>query len=121
MKLIDNDGNRLILGDDGIYLKLKGDPSTRKILSFTGGKIVKYVKKKNIFKPKNGKEMIGFNYYSLKLLKERTKLRTIYVRYGRTMRSINIDELLEHGKFLHFLKSGFELQTFYMLENMNEV
>lgn len=119
MKLNDKEGNRLLIGNDGIFLKLIGHPGYKHILTFQGGRIIKYVKKSNVFTPKGGKPMIGFNYYSLKLLKERMKKhKFIYVKLNNKFKKIAVDELLKNGMFLHFLKSGFEKQIFYNVGDM---
>ncbi|MBC8146737.1 MAG: hypothetical protein H8E98_01995 [Bacteroidetes bacterium] len=122
MKLIDDNNNKLMIGDDGIYLKLAKDPKVRQILSFRHGRIIKFVRKSNVFTPKNGTAMVGFNYYSLKLIKERmNRINIIYIKISNKYKKVSIDELLKNGKFLHFLKSGFEKQIFYNVEDMIDV
>ena len=119
MKLNDKHGNRLLIGDDGIFLKLSGHPGHKHILSFNGGRVIKYVNKRNVFVPAKGKPMVGFNYYSIRLLKERfSKVKFIYIRVDKKYKKVAVDELLKKGMFLHFLKSGFEKQIFYNLGDM---
>lgn len=119
MKLRDDNNNRLMIGDNGIYLKLDKDPQVKEILSFRHGRIIKFVKKANIFTPENGTSMIGFNYYAVKLIKERmNRIDAIYIKIGKKYKKVLVDELLKKGKFLHFLKQGFEKQIFYNLGDM---
>ena len=63
--------------------------------------------------------MIGFNYYAVKLIKERiNRIDAIYIKIGKKYKKVLVDELLKKGKFLHFLKQGFEKQIFYNLGDM---
>jgi len=104
------------MGDDGMYLKLAGENRTKRILSFRGGKIVKYVKKTNIFKPKEGKSLVGFNYHALKIVQEKSRQKCLYIQYGNSYQEVQIADIFSSGEFLHFLKEGFELQIFYPLD-----
>ena len=119
MKMIDSNGNRLMIGNSGIHLKLAGQTGTKQILTFKNGGVVKFVSRKNIFEPKGGKPMVGFNYSSLKLLQEKAKrMKFIHVRIYGKYKKVSVKDLLEKGIFLHFLKSGFEKQIFYNVEDM---
>jgi len=119
LKLTDNNNNKLMIGDDGIYLKLAKDPKIRQILSFRDGRVIKFVRKTNVFTPNKGTAMVGFNYYAIKLIKQRmNRISIIYVKISNKYKKVLVDELLKKGKFLHFLKSGFEKQIFYNVEDM---
>jgi hypothetical protein len=118
MKRIDADGNKLLAGDTGIYLKLKKEPNNRQIFAFRDGKIVKYVGKNGIMKAGGG--MLGFNYYALQWLAEHKRLKTkpIYVRMGKKYYKVMPSEILEKKIFLHFKSDGFELQCFYPIKEL---
>lgn len=119
--MIDKDGNRLMISDKGIHLKLAGQTETKQILTFKNGGVVKFVSRKNIFQPEGGKAMVGFNYNSLKLLQAKAKrIKFLHVAIYGGYKKVAIDDLLKDGMFLHFLKSGFEKQIFYYVENMTD-
>lgn len=120
MKINDNEGNRLILANDGIYLKLRNKPMPLQIFTYRSGTVYKFVKKSNIFNPRGGKPMVGFNYYALKLILNRTKAKTIMVRTSNKYYLVQIEDIIAKGSFLHFLKLGFEKQVFYTIDDMVE-
>lgn len=115
LKKTDGYGNKLFMAVDGIYLKLKEEHQLKRIIAFRNGRVVKYVKKTNIFRP-NGKRLIGFNFNALKLVREKSKQKYIYIQYGSKYQKIYIQDIFDNGDYLHFLKEGFELQIFYPLE-----
>lgn len=122
MRTKDKHGNKLYLGDTGLYLKLDSEHRLRKIFTFSSGKIVKNIRKANIFKfGNNHTPSVGFNYFALQLIKDRTRQEYIYVILGNKIRRIAITEILDKGEFLHFLKEGFELQIFYPLDDMEQI
>jgi len=116
----DKDGNRLLLGDTGIFLKLKSERRNREIFSSRGGQLKKYVTKNNIFAPKgSGKMYVGFNYNALRLIVvEKLKAKQIIIHIaGRKMFTVDPKEILENGDFLWFKKEGFERQIFFDVTN----
>ena len=117
----DKDGNRLFLHDGGTSLKLASEPRMRTILSFQGGKMCKWLSKKNIMNVGGG--MIGFNYHALKMImaNDMIKDKNIYLRYGRKTFRLPIKAILEHKEFLHFKEEGFELQCFYPLSKAKKL
>jgi len=125
MNTIDNDGNKLHLANDGIYLQLKSDSMRYlEIFSFRNGMIQKYVKKTNIMNTVHGTPSVGFNYNALKLIRNRTKHSKIYIKFSKGVKEntkeVYIDEILEDGSFLKFLKQGFELQIFFPINKMKD-
>ena len=120
MKKVDSQGNKILTGDTGIYLKLKDEVNNRQIFAFRDGKIIKYVNKNGVMRAGGG--MIGFNYYALMWLAEHKRLKTkpIYIRLGKKYYKVMPQEILDLKNFLHFKKDGFELQCFYPIKNLVE-
>ena len=118
MKRVDSEGNKLFVGDTGIYLKLKTERSNRQILTFRDGKIMKNIGKGGIMKAGGG--MIGFNYHALKYLIENKKLKDkpIYIRMSNKYYTVMPIDILELKNFLHFKTDGFELQVFYPVKDL---
>lgn len=121
MKKVDKDGNKLLIGDTGIYLKLKKDTSNKQIFAFRDGKVVKFVNKNGIMRAGGG--MIGFNYYALQWLAEHKRLKKhyIYIRMAGKYYKVKATEILEKKTFLHFKSDGFDLQCFYPIKDLVEV
>ena len=112
----DKYGNRLMIHQSGVMLKLKIEKREKEIFKIEGSTVSKYIAKRNIFKKDNS---IGFNYSALKLLKDRLKIHHIIIRVGKNSPTkLKIQDILNDGKFMHFLKGGFELQIFYPLEKL---
>lgn len=120
MKSRDKDGNTLSLTEDGVFLLLKKERQYRLILKIENGKIVKYVKKKNVMR--TNPPMIGFNYESLKMIKRhpRIKDKNIYIIIGKKAYFVSVEDVINHKEFLHFKKDGFELQCFYPVELLTD-
>jgi len=120
MKMVDSEGNKLYMGDDGMYLQLKGTIRMLKIFSFNYGKIYKYLKKSNVFQA--GK-LVGFNYKALQQLNlsEKVKDKNIYIIYGVKRYSVHINDILQLKKFLNFKEKGFETQVFYPFDDLIEI
>ena len=111
-------GDKLYFHESGIELKLKSEKKTRKIFSFDGGAIIKRVFKKNIMR---ANESIGFNYEALKILRDKYKRKDIYVVMGRKKKyKVPISEIISKGTFLHFKETGFELQIFYKVGDLEQ-
>jgi len=119
MKLTDGDGNSLLMGDNAIFLKLKGEPRLRTILSFEGGRIVKRVSQQHVMRINGG--MIGFNYNALKMIREKRaiKKKIIAIQYKKIVYNVPVEELIDKGIFLHFKNQGFELQIFYPIKELS--
>ncbi len=118
MKKVDSQGNKLLIGDTGIYLKLKKDTNNKQIFAFRDGKIVKFVSKNGVMRVGGG--MIGFNYYALQWIAEHKRLgkKPIYIRMNQKYYSITAQEILEKKIFLHFKSDGFDLQCFYPTKDL---
>ena len=118
MKKRDEQGNRLFIGDTGIYLKLATERNNRQIFTFRDGNIVKYVEKNGVMKAGGG--MVGFNYHALKYLLEnkRLKKKPIHVKMGNKYYKVTAQEILDLKNFLHFKSEGFELQCFYPVKDL---
>lgn len=114
----DKQGNKIYLHDDGVYLKLITDVIPKKIFSFNGGRIIKYVKKSNIMKKPYS--AIGFNYYALLELQNAkfVKRKEIYIRLGKKYYKIPIETILQKKEFFHFKSQGYELQCFYPMASI---
>jgi len=109
--MTDKDKNKLVVTEDGIYLKLGINEETKKIFTIDSGKIIKYLYYRNRFK----QNKIGFNYHALKLIMNNPHIKdkTIYVILGNKIFTVNINDILNRKDFLHFKKQGYELQCFY--------
>lgn len=120
MKRIDSQGNRLLVGDTGIYLKLVNKPNNLQIFAFRDGKIIKYVGKNGVLRAGGGN--LGFNYYALQYLAEhpRLKKQPIYIRMGKKYFKVMPIDILNLKEFLHFKEKGFELQVFYPVKDLVE-
>ena len=115
----DKDGNKLIVMEDGIYLKLLREKKRRQIFGIRRATVEKYVKPKNIMREIGEEGAIGFNYSALKLLKDRLKVQKIILRIGgRTPIQLKIKDIIKNGQFLYFLEEVFELQIFLPIEKM---
>jgi len=117
MRISDKDGNKLYFADSGVELVLKGSSRRRRILSVMGGQIIKRVL--NAHKMKKFPS-IGFNWKAINVLRDRLKKKYIFVVMGRAKYKIPIQDIIDHGKFLHFKTEGFELQVFYPLRRLDE-
>ena len=110
-------GNKLFVDTYGVYLKLNGVNYSRKIFSFRGKEVVKYVKQNHIMKTLEKGKMIGFNHDALKLLKQKgVKYIWIMLYNGKRKGKVKIDDILELKEFLHFKHEGFERQVFYPIK-----
>ena len=117
MNRTDKQGNKLMIGNSGIYLKLKKENKMKEIFKIRGTTVEKYTAKKNIMRAVGENGAIGFNYNALKILKERMRIKKITVRVGgQTPIAVPIQKIFDKGKFLHFLEGGFELQLFFPME-----
>ena len=116
--LKDKDGNKVIMHNDGIHLKLKGSPGLRKIFSFNSGRITKVVPRSNIMRINGG--MVGFNYHALTLIatSELLSKKPIILVIGKDRYEVTADEILEKKEFLHFKAENMELQCFYKISDM---
>ncbi len=121
MTRVDKDGNKLFMADTGFYLKLLKDPKIKEILSFSGGKICKWLRKDNIMMIRGG--MVGFNYHALKMImdSDMIKDKNIYLRYGRKVFRVPVEMILSKKEFLHFKHEGFELQCFLPLADIKKL
>lgn len=117
----DKQGNRLYIHDDGMYLKLIKESIPRKIFNFSGGKIVKFVRKSNIMN--RPYKSIGFNYYALLEITNNGifKDKNIYVKIGKKYHKIPAVTIVNKKEFFHFKKKGFELQCFYSFMTIKEL
>ena len=120
----DKDGNKVILHNDGIHLKLKGDPRLRKIFNFNSGRITRMVPTSNIMlqnRVKGG--MIGFNYHALTLIatSELLSKKPILLLIGKSRYEVSADDVIAEKEFLHFKSEGAELQCFYPILKMNKI
>lgn len=109
----DKQGNKLIIYNDGFYLKLHNKPEPLKIYTLSGGKIIKYVKKANIMRKPYS--CVGFNYHSLLEIQHREifKDKNIYIRMHNKVYKVNSLNILKKKEFFHYKTEGFELQCFY--------
>lgn len=115
----DSDGNKLRLRRDGVFLKLSNETRTRKILSFRGGAVIHFVKKKNLFREG---ELVGFNYHALHMVLDAfPRIVDILVRIGQKTYKVDPAEVLEKELFLYFKNQGFERQVFYPLKEMRTI
>ncbi|MBC8550295.1 MAG: hypothetical protein H8D23_11680 [Candidatus Brocadiales bacterium] len=120
----DKDGNKVILHNDGIHLKLKGDPQLRKIFTFNSGRITRMVPPRNIMLQKQVKGgMIGFNYHALTLIatSELLSKKPILLLIGKDRYEVSADDILAKKEFLHFKSEGAELQCFYAINDMAHI
>ena len=121
MNRTDKYGKKLMIGNSGVYLKLKSENKMREVFKIRGTSVEKYVAKKNIMRAVGENGAIGFNYNALKILKERMRIRKITVRVGgQSPVVVPIQKIFDKGKFLHFLEGGFELQLFFPLEFLHD-
>ena len=115
----DKDGNKLIVTDREILLKLKNKREKQVFKLSPGGHVEKYVTQKNIMRVIGEEGGVGFNYAALKILRDKLKAKKIAVRIGnRTPLHVEIDDIFKNGKFLHFINDGYELQIFLPIEMM---
>lgn len=121
MKETDEHGNKLLIGQDGIYLKLKSENKMREIFKIRNTTVEKYVSRKNIFRKIGEKGAIGLNYNALKIIQEKMKIKKIAIRVGGGKpKLVSIKDIFDRGIYLRFLQLGFELQVFCPMELLND-
>jgi len=114
----DKNGNSIRLHNNGILLKIKGETRFRQIFRFDSGRITKRVTQANVMRIKEG--MIGFSYHALQLIatSERLSKHDIVVIFEDKQYEISALEILDKKEFLHFKKTGMELQCYFSLSDM---
>lgn len=114
----DKNGNKVLLHNNGILLKLKGESRFRQIFRFDSGRITKRVAQANLMRIKEG--MVGFNYHALQLIatSERLSKHDIIVIVDDKQYEISALEILDKKEFLHFKKTGMELQCYFSVNDM---
>ncbi len=123
MVKIDSDGNKLLIGQGGIYLKLIRERRQRQVFKIQSRHCEKYVSKGNIFKKIGGENgAIGFNHSALKILRDKLKINKISIRIGgQTPLHVKVKDIFKYGSFYRFLKEGFELQMFVPVDKLREL
>ena len=110
--VIKNNGARIILS-----LKLRSESRSRRIGTINIGTNTMYVKRvreKHLFQKNRS---YGFNY---KILIEAKKFDKVRLTDEHNEWLVPVDFILKNGRFLHFMKEGFEKQIFIQLSAMSE-
>lgn len=111
LNIKDNYGNLIYSKDWKIFLYLKEKQQTRKLGQVFEWDLYCERKNKHILKKYNA---YGFNYELLKVLNPENYI-FVKTELGIVMK-IQIKQALNDGKFLFYLKDGFEKQLFVPLE-----
>ena len=112
MARFDSQGNKMGMGDDGVYLQLAKSKKVLQIFKIKHGKLSKWVSERNIFKKVNA---IGFNYHALMMLKEKGYNSMSIIVENHGTHHVKISDLLKEANFLWFKREGFEKQVFWTL------
>ncbi len=122
MFIQDELGNRIYSTNDGVFLKIKKEPASQKLLDFVDGELVKTFTKKEL---PNKTTLVNFNYSLLNyiidsnlvkdnsikvVIKDVVSLAGNYINGEYT---VDIRDILEVKRFLNPDKKGFELQCLY--------
>lgn len=114
MKIIDDNGNLLMVENTKVILRFKKESFNREIGTFEDRVFSKSITKSNqIMKKGNA---IGFNYQVIKSLEPQKFVIDIF----GSKYEISMDYFEANKYFLHFKQQGFEKQCFIAIDKIKE-